>query len=102
MSSGKYILDSCGEPINEPDIMKWAKWFDSSDRIVKQETINGIKVSTVFLSIDHGWGRQEPILWETMCFGGSMDNDCERCGGSREQAEAMHARMVDKVRSLNV
>jgi hypothetical protein len=53
----------------------------------------------VFLGLDHNWGKGPPILWETMCFGGEMDDEMARCSGSREQAEAMHERMVSKVKS---
>lgn len=37
------------------------------------------------------------LMWETMVFGGEFDQEQERCGGSREQAEAMHLDMVRKV-----
>jgi hypothetical protein len=38
------------------------------------------------------------VLWETMVFGGKLDQEQDRCSGSREQAEAMHARMVERVK----
>jgi hypothetical protein len=38
-----------------------------------------ILVSTVFLGLDHGWGDDEdPLLFETMVFGGPNDQDCIR------------------------
>jgi hypothetical protein len=51
--------------------------------------------------MDHQWGEGPPILWETMVFGGPMDQEQDRCGGSREQAEAMHAHMVKRVKERN-
>ena len=93
-----YTLDEKGTPVHEPDMMTWARWFESADRKVAKETIGEAEVSTVFLGLDHNWGDGPPILWETMVFGGPLDQEQERCSGSREQAEAMHAEMVAKVR----
>jgi len=96
----KYILDSKGNPVAELNLHRWAKWFENAERIVKQEIIGKSKISTVFLGIDHSFAENSsnPILWETMVFGGKLDQEQDRCGGSREQAEAMHARMVQRVK----
>lgn len=61
-------------------------------------TVGDSKISTVFLGLDHSFGSSSPVLWETMVFGGELDQEQDRCSGSREQAEAMHARMVEKVK----
>lgn len=93
-----YILDPRGEPTAVSDLMTWAQWFESSSkaRIVAQEYIGERMVSTVFLGLDYRFsGYGPPILWETMVF--NKRRDClyvERCPGSREQAEAMHANTV--------
>lgn len=96
----RYILVN-GEPVPEPDLKKWGKWFQDNpkDRIVKQETIGDLKISTVFLGLDHRWTNDSgpPILWETMVFGGEMDSEQMRCTGSRADAEAMHQRMIREV-----
>jgi hypothetical protein len=80
------------------DTLDWAIWFDQSkNRIVAQEMVGQLWVSTVFLGLDHNFGDGPPVLWETMVFGDDqMDRD--RCSGSREQALAMHERMVKKVK----
>lgn len=103
MTSDLYVLDDNDNVVKEPDILKWGRFFENQRdrRIVKQEhfgTAKEIMVSTVFLGMDHGWHSRQPILWETMVFGGSMHQEMDRCSGSREQALAMHARMVNKVR----
>lgn len=54
-----------------------------------------IRISTVFLVIDHGLGSV-PILWETMVFGGPLDMEQERYV-SCEAAEQGHAEMVQRV-----
>lgn len=102
MTSDYYILDKNGEPVAEPDLMTWATAFEGIDRRVKQEHVGEFFVSTVFLGLDHGWGDGPPILWETMVFQKDKNIDYgkdieqDRCSGSREQAEAMHERIVKK------
>ena len=96
-----YILDEKGAPVAEPDMMKWAQWFEKAERHVGNETIGDSKISTVFLGLDHAFGGGAPVLWETMVFGGALDQEQDRCSGSREQAEAMHARMVERVKCSN-
>lgn len=78
--SGKYILDKNGKPKAEPDLMKWAAWFESTvgtkARVLDYTEIplkNGmVSISTVFLGLDHNFvdiGKGKPVLWETMIFG---------------------------------
>lgn len=98
----KYVLDKDGKtPILEPDIIKWAKWFEKadSDRIINQDEFNGeISVSTVFSGIDYNFlGDGPPILWETMVFGGKYDGDRERYS-SYDDALMGHEKMVRLVR----
>jgi hypothetical protein len=76
-----YVLDEAGEPVPEPDVLRWSQWFEAAGELrrVAQTQIGNARVSTVFLGIDHGWaawgGRQEvvPLLFETMIFGGLHD-----------------------------
>ena len=96
----KYTLDEQGNPRPEQDLAAWAKWFETAYRIVKQQQIGASKVSTVFLGLDHNFAPSgPPILWETMIFGGPLDQEQDRCSGTREQAEAMHERMCDRVKA---
>lgn len=102
--SDKYVLNSAGEPVMEPDLMAWANWYETAKRHISDElfAIEGqgdIRVSTVFLGMDHSWSGGPPVLWETMVFGGKLDQEQDRCSGNREQAEAMHAKMVCRVKS---
>lgn len=74
----KYILVD-GKPVMEPGLMKWANWLEVADRVIAKESIvdgstgNVVKVSTVFLGIDHNFGGGKPVLCETMVFGGPND-----------------------------
>jgi hypothetical protein len=92
-----WILDKNGRPV-AVDLLTWAGWFETAERIIAQETIAQNWISTVFLGIDHNFEmRGPPILWETMTFGAKLNNQMRRCAGSREQAEAMHEEMVWRV-----
>lgn len=68
----KYILVG-REPVPEPDTLKWGKWFETADRIVRRDEIDGVTISTVFLGLDHAFGGGVPLLFETMIFGGEHD-----------------------------
>jgi hypothetical protein len=95
-----YILDADKHVIrlgrNEAE--RWCDFMCSKERIVAQTRLGDVLVSTVFLGLDHGWGRKgPPILFETMIFGGEFDEDCWRYS-SWDDAEAGHNAAVRKVR----
>ena len=90
-----YILDN--HKVVAVDLMTWANWFQSRDnRRVRNDTIGGVRVSTVFLGLDHQCGEGPPLLFETMIFGGAHDEFQERCS-TWEQAEEMHKRALRMV-----
>lgn len=92
--SDKYILEE-KKPVKCHDLMKWAAWYETANRCVGDDTVNKVRVSTVFLGLDHRFGDVgEPLIFETMTFG-AKDDECERCS-TWEQAEAQHAAMVEK------
>lgn len=96
MSVNNYILDDDGNPKVEPDLLKWAQWYETHDRHVAHDTIGDAEVSTVFLGIDHNFIESDPpVLWETMIFGGGEEFDLYQhryC--TREAALAGHAEAV--------
>jgi hypothetical protein len=103
MGHGQYILIG-HEAVHEPNLLFWGQWCyetANSDRIVKQDYIGGIFVSTVFLGLDHNWlPGGPPVLFETMVFGGRMDMYQDRCC-TWEEAEQMHATIqADVIRNL--
>lgn len=96
MREHKYILNDEGEPVPEPDLMKWGAWFEPNRarRIVRQDDVGDILVSTVFLALDHDHSLQgPPILWETMIFGGPHDQYQERYT-SKDAALEGHAKAL--------
>ena len=101
----RYILDG-HMPVEEPDIAKWKHWYEKADRIVRRSgatvKINGrpvgiVTVSTVFIGLDHSFGGGEPVLFETMVFGGPLDGEMDRCS-TWEGAEKMHELMCERVK----
>ena len=76
---------------------QWYRAFSQDvDRHVGDTTIGDVRVSTVFLVIDHQWGSGPPLLFETMVFGGEYDQDQERYS-TWKQAEKGHRAMCKKV-----
>ncbi len=65
------------------------------NRHVGDTTIGDTRVSTVFLGVDHAISGP-PVLFETMCFGGSYDGDQERYS-TWDEAESGHKRWVERV-----
>jgi len=83
------------------DIAVWAQWFEKADRTVKETMIGGARISTVFLGVDHGFSSEKPILFETMVFGGELDQEQDRCC-TWEEAEIMHEKMCDRVKETKI
>lgn len=109
-----YVIDQNGNP-RIATMDEWVDMFGDRGRIVKQENVGDMFISTVFLGLDHNFSwKGPPVLWETMVFGPNPDKDdkrfhqtevdgyTERCSGNREQAEAMHERVVAMVKSNKV
>ena len=100
-----YILDENHE-IKVVDLETWAKWFENAHeaRRVKRTVYNGVNdneivISTVFLGLDHNFFDEgPPILFETMVFGGLLDQETERYA-TWNQAVRGHDQMVRKVLS---
>ena len=93
--SDKYIL--LGKtPIVEPDLIKWSTWFENANRCVAETKLNGKRISTVFLGLDHNFfSNGKPHLFETMIF--PECNYCERCSTWKE-AEIQHEKAVNSLK----
>ena len=66
----KYVLDVNGNSKEEPDVVKWGKWFETAERHISNTKIGDVTVSMIFLGLNHAFGGGKPVLWETMIFGG--------------------------------
>ena len=74
-----YILDENNKPIRST-IVDCGEWLEENPerKAVRQEKIDDVFISTVFLGLDHAWNSGIPVLWETMIFGGEHDQYQER------------------------
>ena len=100
-----YILNDDHSISETSDRIEFEKQFP---KIVKQETIDGYFISTVFLGIDHDWNNAyndggKPLLFETMIFNRTtnqnnyLDDYCER-SRSYDQALENHKIAIDWVK----
>lgn len=97
MTSDHYILEPDGKIRTEPDLLTWAAWYEKADerRIAQDKLPNDVRVSTVFLGIDHNWNLEgPPILFETMIFGGKHDQFQDRYA-TKDEAIAGHAKALE-------
>lgn len=81
------------------DMMTWAEWFQYNDRTVALTEINDkVRVSTVFLGLDHRYfGPGDPLLFESMVFGGPNADDMRRYT-TWAAAERGHEELVAETR----
>ena len=103
--SDKYILRG-KTPVPCDDPMKWGEWMQKGNRLVRKDTatvtvagkpVGEVRVSTMFLGFDHSFGEGPPLLFETMVFGGTLDQEQDRCS-TWEAAEKMHELMCERVK----
>lgn len=82
------------------DLLTWAQSWggDRDSRRVAYTDINDrCHVSTVFLGLNHNFWGGEPLLFETMVFGGPLDGDMNRYS-TWDQAEQGHNAIVAAAR----
>jgi hypothetical protein len=95
----QYILDG-HTPIQAPNPLRWAQWMETADCHVADTMIGPLRISTIFLGIDHGFGNGEPILFETMIFGFDENDSYRTHCRTWDQAERMHVFAKDIAETL--
>ncbi len=92
-----YILDG-KTPVPLFDTTKWGLQVD---KIIGKDQFGSVSVSTVFLGMDHSFGGGDPVLFETMIFGGEHDQYQERyC--TWDEAEKGHQIACDLVNKITI
>lgn len=82
-----HSYDRQGNPITT---RRWGQLHDDVDYVQIDDThINGLQISTVWLGLDHAYGRGDPVIFETMFFGPLVNNVCVRYS-TEAQARAGH------------
>jgi hypothetical protein len=101
------MTDFNGEPIyydrnGEPMGFRAFAEAWEGERHVGNDEVRGAtataQVSTVWLGINHNLFGGPPLIFETMVFGGPLDQEQERYA-TEEQARAGHAEMLARVRA---
>lgn len=87
-----YILKD-RTPIFVEDVAEWGKWFETADKQVALDELDGIIISTVFLGIEHADG----MLFETMIFDGPSA-PTRQCYRTCAEAEHRHQELVARVK----
>ncbi len=99
-----WVLRDDGTPVNvsfEEHCVWNRRPFEETRRIAETliEGSTDVRISTVFLTIDHSWSGGPPILFETMVFGGPEEIDrWQERYSTLEDARAGHERAVAMVR----
>jgi hypothetical protein len=100
MTLDHYVLDG-----HVPKAVSWDEWvlwnadgFEARRRVAFDDLGAGVTVSTVFLGLDHQFGSGPPLLFETMIFGGQLDEFQARYS-TWDQAIAGHAKAVKRARA---
>ena len=90
---GAFYFGWEGEPIT---IAQWVRLFED-ERHIGDDELGDVRVSTVWIGLDHGLGLSgPPLIFETMIFGGELDGHIWRYS-SETEARAGHARAVGLV-----
>ena len=101
---GLYLLKD-KLPVKIDDFLSWGIEMKSC-RQIRHDTItdkinhdNKVRISTIFLGIDHAFGGETgPILFETMVFGGKHDQYQDRYRTWDEAVNA-HKNIVEMVKA---
>lgn len=101
MTSGYYILKD-GKPVRVDSLTEWCVQFERGEdvRRVDQTYVGYVWVSTVFLGLDHNYGDGPPLIFETMVFGGPLNEEMVRYS-TLGDAKKGHFEMVDRVRAAS-
>ena len=99
--SNTYILEgTIPVPV---DLCTWAQWYETANRHVADTWVTpNVRVSTVFLGLDHQGGDGPPVLFETMIVGGDIAGQDQWRHGSWHEAEQGHETVVAAVRAALV
>lgn len=84
-----------GEAISEEEFIRRSR-EDRHWRTLRREDVGAAEVSTVLLSIDHGFADGAPIIFETMVF-----PECDVCRRycTKEEALAGHDEIVAELKA---
>jgi hypothetical protein len=87
-------------PVPCDDPVEWAKFYGTpGSRRVAETYVGPLRISTIFLALDHSFFEGPARLFETMIFDDGDDSYQTRCE-TWDEAEAMHRRAVETAEVL--
>ncbi len=95
-----YKLDEHDEPVpvDEAEVESFMRWLLDNDHTLAFSEVEGVRVSTTFLGLDHGGfvSGGPPVLWETVVVspGGNLNR---RLYASQSEALAGHTAAVGAI-----
>jgi hypothetical protein len=92
-------FDREGKPIT--DVTEWVRLFGDAEykRVAYDELEDGrYTISTVWLGLNHQFGRGPPLIFETMTFGPDGAADCCRRYATLEEAKRGHEEMLRELK----
>jgi len=99
-----YILDNNHKPVISTG-MESSEWMDNNPnrKTVGYDELkdlhgDDVRVSTVFLGLNHSWNSKELVLWETMIFGGIHDQGYQERYSSYEDALEGHQKAINFIK----
>lgn len=115
--TGKYkFID--GKVIPEPNLFKWAEWFEEAHKkektLIKRTIIENIRISSIFLGLDHDFARvarplpenYQPLIFETMIFDDNKKSKIEDLNNFQERYRTIeetikrHNELVETVKKF--
>ena len=96
-----YVLDDERRLVQVKDVIEWGRWFNGKNRHVGDDHFGeDVRVSTVFLGLDHRYDNKgPPLVFETMVFGPYGGGEQYRYS-TWDDAEAGHKATVKRVRAM--
>lgn len=101
-----YVSEPPGVVRAVADVLEWGRWFEGTAdvpfaeggrRVAEDWPQPDVRVSTVFLGLDHSFGFGPPLLFESMIFG--IDGDTyQEWYTTYDQAKEGHARAVARAK----
>ena len=89
--------DRLGRPMTSEQWVKaFEEDFEVNRRVAWTDVSEDIKVSTVWLGLNHQYGDGPPLIFETLVIGGSLDGEILRYSNEVQAVEG-HQRMVEVV-----
>lgn len=90
--------DKQGNPLTREEYFALLDRIGPMYKLVGNTTIGDALVSTVWLGLDHSYDNGEPVIFESMIFGGDRDEYSERYS-TLEEAQQGHLRLVNELQA---